>query len=102
MANPRKRKQAIVKALKALAKAETSEQKQALIEIAENVANTADEDTHDADWLLRRAEDIAEALKVDEKNNKPKPASKKTARKKKTTTKKVTRGKRKATKKTTN
>jgi hypothetical protein len=62
MPNPRKRKAAIKMALDALDEAQAPEQQQAILEVTDSVTQASDSEVESTDWLLKKAEELAEAV----------------------------------------
>lgn len=107
MPNPRKRKMAIANALQALAQAETPEQQSAIHESISEIVHTPQSEVESADWLQKKAEEIAKVLGQPDPEEVPPPETVKKSppaktTKKKKTKKKVNRGRKAASRKSKN
>jgi|ETNvirnome_2_300_1030623.scaffolds.fasta_scaffold01645_5 hypothetical protein len=107
MSNPRKRKMAIANALRALADAETPVQASAIRESLNDIVRTPDSEVESADWLQKKAEEIAKVLGQPDPEEALPPETVKESvpaktTKKKKTKKKVNRGRKAASRKSKN
>jgi len=84
MANPRKRKAAIARALQAACDAKSQQEEEKINAVINNIVTASDEEVSQEEWLENRASELAEAISIQPEPTvtpEPTPVKKKTVTK---------------------